>query len=83
MIFFKKKEYSRKVVLIHFKVITLPFLEPKCHFSVVLVDQGWTDPALGRCGEVCFLRVHSQTLFVCVEKGIWPFPLGTLFLGRL
>lgn len=32
---------------------------------------------------MCVLRVHSQTLFVCVEKGIWPFPLGTLFLGRL
>lgn len=33
--------------------------------------------------EFVLLRVHSQTLLVCVEKGLWPFPLGTLFLGKL
>lgn len=33
--------------------------------------------------EFVLLRVHSQTLLVCTQKGLWPFPLGTLFLGRL
>lgn len=78
-----KKEYSRKIALRYLqKMIALFFSKWNCNFLAVFIDLVLDRHSLREVwGRLC--SKGSFTNFVCAEKGIWPFPLGTLFLGRL
>lgn len=63
-------------------MIALLFSKWNCNFLALLVDLVLDRHSLREMwGSLC--SKGSLTNFVYAEKGIWPFLLGTLFLGRL